>query len=379
MPRSENGSVVGARNATSINNAVGVFNAKSQFNANMSGYWPRSGNIMVALAHTNSPYISVYSFSSLGFGSKFSDPGTLPTGTGNAVRFNSTGKVIAVAHTTTPFISTYPWTTGSGFGSKYSNPGTLPASTGNDVVFNSVNNIIVVGHSTTPGIAAYLWSDSTGFGTKYANPSTVPVSGYGVDFYQNDVLIGAGTTPYIMAYPIDSVSGFGTKYGNPAATPPIGANDVKFNPSGTVAIVTSGNTPYVTAYPWSGAGFGTKYSNPTITNIGGDVNNASFAPGGGALVVANADISGANKYIFGWPWNDISGFGSPYSFTASTLPNTGNGVGFHPQGNFIFFGHTSSPYISAFPWSDSTALGTKLANPGTLPAGAGRRLDIKII
>jgi hypothetical protein len=44
---------------------------------------------------------------------------------------------IAIAHATTPFVSAYPWSA-SGFGTKFSDPGTLPASTGNGVAFNEI-------------------------------------------------------------------------------------------------------------------------------------------------------------------------------------------------------------------------------------------------
>ena len=41
--------------------------------------------------------------------------------------------LIAVAHDNSPFISTYPWS--AGFGTKYANPATLPTGTGNGVAF----------------------------------------------------------------------------------------------------------------------------------------------------------------------------------------------------------------------------------------------------
>lgn len=42
----------------------------------------------IAVAHVNSPYISVYPWSSsTGFGTKYSDPSTLPTGRVNGVAF----------------------------------------------------------------------------------------------------------------------------------------------------------------------------------------------------------------------------------------------------------------------------------------------------
>ena len=81
----------------------------------------------IAVSHDTSPYISVYPWSS-GFGTKYSDPSTTPTGTGYGVAFSPDGADIAVAHGITPFISVYPWTSGTGFGTKYSDPSTLPVS-----------------------------------------------------------------------------------------------------------------------------------------------------------------------------------------------------------------------------------------------------------
>ena len=92
-----------------------------------------AGQVDIAVAHTGSPYITAYPWSS-GFGSKYSNPSTLPTGTGLGVAFSPDGNDIAVGHSGSPYITAYPWS--SGFGSKYSNPSTLPASTGNDVAFS---------------------------------------------------------------------------------------------------------------------------------------------------------------------------------------------------------------------------------------------------
>ena len=88
----------------------------------------------IAVAHDTTPFVSAYPWSAGGFGTKFSDPATLPTGGGYGVAFSSAGDAIAVAHSTTPFVSAYPWS-GSGFGTKFSDPATLPANTGLGVAF----------------------------------------------------------------------------------------------------------------------------------------------------------------------------------------------------------------------------------------------------
>ena len=44
---------------------------------------------------------------------------------------------LAVAGRTTPFVEAYPWSS-SGFGTKYSNPATLPAGNGDSVAFGRI-------------------------------------------------------------------------------------------------------------------------------------------------------------------------------------------------------------------------------------------------
>ena len=91
-------------------------------------------SVTIAVGHAVSPYISVYPFDpSVGFGAKYANPATLPTGTGNSIAFSPSA--IAVAHSSSPYISVYPWRS-SGFGTKYSNPSTLPTGDGNAVAFS---------------------------------------------------------------------------------------------------------------------------------------------------------------------------------------------------------------------------------------------------
>ena len=101
------------------------------------GLWPTQGVLQqfIAVAHSSSPFITAYPWSSsTGFGTKFADPATLPTGNGQDVAFTSSGNSVAVAHVTSPFISAYPWS-GSGFGTKFADPATLPPTNGSGVAF----------------------------------------------------------------------------------------------------------------------------------------------------------------------------------------------------------------------------------------------------
>ena len=89
----------------------------------------------IAVAHSTTPYITAYPWSGAGFGTKFSDPTTLPTGVGRGVSFSADGSAVAVAHSTTPYITAYPLS-GAGFGTKFSDPTTLPTDTVYGVSFS---------------------------------------------------------------------------------------------------------------------------------------------------------------------------------------------------------------------------------------------------
>jgi hypothetical protein len=88
----------------------------------------------MAVAHNTTPFFSVYGFSGSGFGSKLTNPVTLPTGAGLSVAFSE--ESIAVGHATTPFVSVYPWE-GNSIGAKFSNPSTLP-SQGQGIAFGRI-------------------------------------------------------------------------------------------------------------------------------------------------------------------------------------------------------------------------------------------------
>ena len=105
----------------------------------MANYLYQTGgalkNNALAVAHSTTPFVTAYPWSGSGFGVKFTDPATLPTGTGNGVAFSPSGDALAVGHSTTPFVSAYPWSV-YGFGTKFTNPSTLPTNTGNGVAFS---------------------------------------------------------------------------------------------------------------------------------------------------------------------------------------------------------------------------------------------------
>ena len=324
----------------------------------------------MAVGCFGSPRIIVYPWSATGFGTKYSDPGTAPTGSSNGVAFTANGDAIAAAHSTTPFVTAYPWTS-AGFGTKYTDPATLPTGEGNNVAFTTAGDAIAIAHSTSPFITAYPWT-SAGFGTKYTNPATLPTgNGNGVAFSPggNAIAVAHDASPGITVYPWNSGTGFGTKYTDPSTLPSTNGYGVAFTTAGDAIAVTHSSSPYISVYPWnSGTGFGTKYTNPVATPSGsGD--GVAFSPSGNAIAVAHF----GSPYVTAYPWS-ATGFGAKYTNPATLPTGIGQGVAFSSGGDAIAVSHSTSPFITAYPWT-SAGFGTKYTNPATLPSISGNAVD----
>ena len=70
--------------------APGVWTLTEQLEYVTGGKWPIAGKGQyLAVAHDALPRITAYPWSSSGFGTKFADPATLPTGDGYGVAISS--------------------------------------------------------------------------------------------------------------------------------------------------------------------------------------------------------------------------------------------------------------------------------------------------
>ena len=245
----------------------------------------------VAVAHDTSPYVSAYPWSGAGFGTKCSDPATLPANNGWGIAFSPSGDAIAVAHDTTPFVSAYPWS-GAGFGTKFSDPATLPTGTGYSVAFSPSGDAIAVAHDTTPFVSAYPWSGA-GFGTKFTNPATLPTgTGRGIAFSPagDAIAVAHVASPYVSAYPW-SGAGFGTKFSDPATLPAGAGRGIAFGEArvvgvGTTQNKTAGTTTVLTTTADIPAG---------VTIIVGYAVDGDGAAGSGQIV-SIVDSGGTNTY-----------------------------------------------------------------------------------
>lgn len=229
--------------------------------------------------------LSVYKYSSAGFGNKYADINFSPHTVTSSVRPRFGPRVpgdldrqsIAIVHTNSPFVTVYKFrssTTGiGGFEGVFSNPATLPTGGGRDVNFSSSGADIAVGHDTSPAMSVYPWDTTSGFGAKYADPASLPgTNRFGVAFSPTDNTIATvGAVPdAISAYSWTSGVGFGTRY-IPSPSPFTIAQSVQFSPDNTsiaFASASSGQNPRGGVYPFGeSSGFGTRYSGPATSTL----------------------------------------------------------------------------------------------------------------
>jgi hypothetical protein len=169
----------------------------------------------IALAHATTPFITAYPMTTIAFGTKYTNPATLPASTGIACAFSPFGDYLAVLHLTTPFLSVYPFDLTTGFGTKISDPGTLPpgnATNGGEraVAWRPQGDWILVASATSP----YLWqcpfNRVTGaFGTAVAvSGSNLPSAEVlSIAFHPCGDFVFVGYTGGWYIYPFDATTG----------------------------------------------------------------------------------------------------------------------------------------------------------------------------
>ena len=131
-----------------------------------------------------------------------------------------------------------------------------------------------------------------------------------------------------------------------------------------LAITSLTTSPRIRVYSWdSGTGYGDTYPSPA-TLPAGSANGVAFSPAGNTIAVAHS----STPFVSAYPWS-VAGFGTKYANPATLPAGTATSVAFSPTGDAIAVAHATTPFISAYPWSSSTGFGTKYANPATLPTG----------
>lgn len=322
----------------------------------------------LAYSTSNSPFLNVNSWNSdTGFGAKYSNPSTLPTGFIQDISFSTKADQIIAAINTSANFAAYSWTS-SGFGTKFSNPTTIVAAIG-CVAFSPSSDVVAVGYeAVSPFVNVYAWS-SAGFGTKFSDPASTAAAGFipaSINFSPSgDALVvggfGAGGVSF-HGWPWSS-AGFGTKYSTSGETNRI--YDLAFNSLGTVVYKGTDTFPFVTAQEFSSStGFGTTVS--PSTSAGSTVYGVSVAQNSGLEYVAVATISSPYHGVYTWTNGVGNGWGSRQTTTNFSLNDQAYDIQFNKPQDSLAIGYGSTPYISAVKWTGTT-FGTRYSNPSTLP------------
>lgn len=337
------------------------------------------------------PGVEAYAWDTqTGFGAKYSAPSSPPQSGYSMLgaAASPTGSAVAVAggfnngSTLTPRLYGYQWTNASGFGTAYTEPGTYPSNTFyNDMAWSPQNNAVAIASNSgvTGGsgrVYAYLWDPVTGWSTRFNTTSLGSnTSGQSVCFSTSGDAVIMGYIGGLAAYPWSTSTGFGTRYTNPTGVSSAYYNGVAFNAAGTAFVgAHSGNTPWIDAWAWNdGTGFGTKYSNPasppTGTNPSG--NAVVFTPNDDAVIMGVS--ASTSPYIAAWAWNNTTGFGTKYSNPSTALPYSSDRMAMSPDGKAVIVTRTStSPYVTAYAWDSASGFGTKYANPTVAPTATIR-------
>ena len=187
----------------------------------------------------------------------YSNPATLPTGAAQCITVHPSGSYVAVGHATTPFMSMYPLTGVSGtvassgyFGTKVSNPSSLPSAQVNAIAFSQQGDYIAVGTQSSPYLQVWgFYPTNSQPGPLLSNPGVLPAGGPASGSGKAIAWNPAGTyiamcmsvSPYIQVFPITRSAGAGT-LGNPVG--PFATNApastclcVQFSPCGNYLLV----------------------------------------------------------------------------------------------------------------------------------------------
>jgi hypothetical protein len=352
----------------------------------------RTSDDFIVLANTTSPFLHAYEWdNTTGFGAKFSDPASIPAAVSSISLLNDAGtRYLAVADsnstTTAPFFI-YTINGISGWGSRTTyNPTDSSPRAGVEVLWvsNSSGNFLVAGAtSKVVENTLYVRKFSSGAftGTTAKRDVTTPRSlGYvRVTSTASAVLYGLSSSPFIRASTlIDATPDFSGTEVQPSTLPPAAVVSIagytestSVNPRG-VAFAAHSSSPFVSAYQITDSIWGTKYANPA-SPIAGNARGVAFRSTGSPVGTGELAVSvTSSPYVNAYQWTTGGGFGVKYN-NPSTLP-TGSGqpVQFNQAGNCVAVGHSTSPFVSVYPWTRNVdvGFGAKFSNPSTALSSA---------
>lgn len=347
------------------------------------------------------------------------------------------GCLAVSSYNSSPYITVYPFTRATGFGTKYSNPLNTPfgfngSSVTGGVNFTSDGTLLSVsqynGQAGIAGIVIFNWSKSGGF---TSSSTYLTFSGNGSAFYEPGGAITSFPSEYgyNWNYILCTYSGqiwrahaANGSYINNTNLKSTGIGsaftDIKFNFTRTYVLAIV-NNQYIRAYPWTdnwvytavnlgtpleatsqgtGWSYGDWHPSNLVVAVGKGFTTAglraiNFGGGWGTTIndasspmtnLTGVKFSASGKtvftsstsspYIEAYSFNQTTGFGAKFS-NPSTLPGAAcYDVSVAKTNDLVAVASSSSPYVHVYPWNDSTGFGTKYSNPSALPTGDSRAI-----
>ncbi len=136
-------------------------------------FTPNEDYVVVTQTGPNT-FCRTYAWSSSSqFGSNIGAPSGKWNDDAEQVAFTSDGNDVAFGGAASPYVAVWPWT-GSGYGTKYSNPSSLPSGFVYGLGIAPDDSAVAVGSTFGDKMQAYPFTSGTGLGTKYSNPATLP-------------------------------------------------------------------------------------------------------------------------------------------------------------------------------------------------------------
>lgn len=304
----------------------------------------------------------------VGYGSLISNgPVSFYQGAQDGTTISPSGNMIAYATAVSPYVVVIR-VSKDGYGTAFSNPATLPTGYGRGIGWGPNSDVLAVGHSTAPYVTTYPVNSSTGFGTKYANPATAfGSSGYGLHWTPdgNELGFAGSVAPRWCVYNWSNASGFGTRQTNSYSDISIAAQAGKWNSTGTKFISggsQSGN--YGPMYLDHSVGNGFSSTVFPGTQAAGTIYSPRFNKNNNAVVAGHSN----SPYIAAYPWSNSTGWGTKYSNPASLPANYTSGSTYTPSGTDVVTSVISNPNgATAWKWTDASGFGTKYSNPASAP------------
>jgi hypothetical protein len=162
-------------NATNVNLGTASESSQGSGSWNMNDWHP--SDTVVAIGSTSSSLSGLRALNFAGGWGTVINNATSFMASLTGLRFSASGKTVFTSSTNSPYLEAHAFDQTTGFGSKFSNPSTLPPGPSYTVAVSKTNDLVGVSSTTSPYVAVYPWNDSTGFGVKYSDPGSLPSNG----------------------------------------------------------------------------------------------------------------------------------------------------------------------------------------------------------